>query len=155
MHGNSKHQVCDSVYFWGGREGIGAGRDALHGWLHLYLWCVIHKLSGDRRTFELFAMPLAVFKLRKHTILNYTQDICWQSRNQHFCAWPVFSVVLAFKISSKSGRSYWPWNILQCTQPGAVMIWSEAEKWLHLSKIILDSKGSTCPAHIAMAFAWF
>lgn len=27
MHGSSKHQVCDSVYFWGGREGKGAGRD--------------------------------------------------------------------------------------------------------------------------------
>ena len=24
-----------------------------------------------------------------------------------------------------------------------------------LSKIILDSKDSTCPAHISMAFAWF
>lgn len=136
------------------REGIGAGRDALHGCkLHLYLWCVIHKLSGDRRTFELFAMPLAVFKLRKHTTLNYTQDICLQSRNQHFCAWPVFSVVLAFKISSK-WEVYWPWNILQCTQPGAV-IWSEAEKMASFEQDYFGQQGLLVQPILQWPFAWF
>lgn len=37
MHGNSRHQIYDTVYFWGGTEGIGARRDVLHGWIHLHL----------------------------------------------------------------------------------------------------------------------